>query len=249
MRNIWTIAKKEFSQYFVSPIAYSVAFLLLGIVGILFAINFLNLSESAARGPGGSVPDSRNVAFAAGFLLMLFTPALTMRLIADEVRMGTMELLLTAPLRDYELVVGKWLGAFLFIMVLVATTLIFPVILNAMTKNGIDQTLLISNYLGVILLAAALLSLGVGISAIFSNQIAAFFITFALFIVMWWLLGAPANLMQQGGEIFKYMNMSGQFSENFIRGSVSPSSIVYFLSLTGLGLFVGTTAVEIRRWR
>jgi len=246
MRNIWIVAKKEFSQYFISPIAYSVAFLLLVIVGILFTLTLWNFSNQ----PGLGAPDSRNITYGVAFLLMLFTPALTMRLIADEVRMGTMELLLTAPLRDYEMVVGKWLGAFLFILVVIAITLVFPLIFNAMTKNGIDQLLLISNYLGVILVAAALLALGVGISAIFSNQIAAFFTTMTLFIVLWWLVGAPANLLPQGGgEIFTYLSLSSQFSNNFIQGSVSPSSIVYFLSLTGLGLFIGSTAVEIRRWR
>jgi ABC-2 type transport system permease protein len=243
MRNIWIIAKKELSQYFMSPIAYSVAVLLLGIVGLLFSYTFLNLTE------GSPVPTSSDTAYAVGFLLMLFTPALTMRLVADEVRMGTMELLLTAPLRDYELIVGKWLGAFLFILVLIAATLIFPLIINANVINGIDQILLMSNYLGVILVAAALLGLGVGISAVFSNQIAAFFTTLALFIVLWWLISIPANLLQQGGEIFKYLSLSTQFSDNFIRGSVSPSSIVYFLSLTSLGLFIGSAAVEIRRWR
>lgn len=243
MRNIWIIAKKELSQYFISPIAYSVAVLLLGIVGILFTITFLSFTE------GSSPPDSRNIAFAVAFLLMLFTPALTMRLLADEIRMGTMELLLTAPLRDYELVVGKWLGAFLFILILIATTLVFPIMLNARVNPGIDQLLLISNYVGVILVAASLLGLGVGISAIFSNQIAAFFTTMTLFIVLWWLIGAPANLLPQGGDIFKYLSLSTQFSDNFIRGSVSPSSIVYFLSLTSLGLFIGSVAVEIRRWR
>ena len=247
MRNIWIVAKKEFSQYFISPIAYSVAFLLLGIVGILFTLTFLNLTSNPTQ---ASAPDSRNIAFGVAFLLMLLTPALTMRLIADEVRMGTMELLLTAPLRDYELVVGKWLGAFLFILLLIATTLIFPIISNGLTQNGIDQLLLISNYLGVVLVAAALLGLGVGISAIFSNQIAAFFTTLALFILLWWLIGAPASLLPKGGgEIFTYLSISSQFSDNFIQGTVSPSSIIYFLSLTGLGLFVGSTAVEIRRWR
>lgn len=243
MRNIWIVAKKEFSQYFSSPIAYSVAFLLLGIVGILFTLTLL---QSSAENP----PDTRNITYGTAFLLMWCIPALTMRLIADEVRMGTMELLLTAPLRDYELVVGKWLGAFLFTLVLIAVTLIFPIILNAMTENGIDQLLLISNYVGVILVAAAFLGLGIGISAIFSNQIAALLTTLALFIVLWWLIGAPASLLQQGGgDVFRYMSFSTQFSNNFIAGSVSPSSIVYFLSLTGVGLFIATTAVEIRRWR
>jgi ABC-2 type transport system permease protein len=244
MRNIWIVAKKELSQYFISPIAYSVAVLLLSIVGILFTFTFLNFNDTNT-----SAPDARNIAFAIAFLLMLFTPALTMRLVADEIRMGTMELLLTAPLRDYEMVVGKWLGAFLFILLLIATTLIFPIMINARVDPGIDQLLLISNYVGVILVAAALLGLGVGISAIFSNQIAAFFTTMTLFIILWWLIGAPANIIPQGSEIFKYLSMSTQFQDNFIQGSVSPSSIVYFLSLTGLGLFIGSVAVEIRRWR
>ena len=247
MRNIWTIAKKEFSQYFISPIAYSVAFLLLGIVGILFTLTLVGLSSNPSA---GSAPDSRGTAYGVAFLLMLFTPALTMRLVADEVRMGTMELLLTAPLRDYELIVGKWLGAFLFILVLIAITLIFPLLFNAMTENGIDQKLLISNYVGTILVAASLLSMGIAISAIFSNQIAAFFTTMALFIVLFWLIGPLESMLPGGGgEIFKYLSFSSQFSDNFIQGSVSPSGIVYFLSLTGLGLLVGSTAVEIRRWR
>jgi len=247
MRNIWIIARKEFSQYFISPIAYSVAFLLLGIMGILFTYTLLTLQNNPTT---TSVPDSRNIAYGVGFLLMLFSPALTMRLIADEVRMGTMELLLTAPLRDHEMVVGKWLGALMFLLLLVAITLVFPFILDRMTVNGIDHLLLISNYIGVILVASALLGLGVGISALFSNQIAAFFTTLALFIVLWWLIGAPANLLPAGGgEIFTYLSLSSHFSDSFIQGSISLSSIVYFLSVTAIGLFVGSTAVEIRRWR
>lgn len=243
MRNIWIIAKKELVQYFSSPIAYSVAVLLLGTLGLLFAITMLTITDTSTP------PDTRSNSYAVAFLLMLFTPALTMRLIADEARMGTMELLLTAPLRDYEMVLGKWLGSFMFIMILIAISLVFPAMLNAMVDPGIDQILLISNYVGIILVAASLLALGVGISALFSNQIAAFFTTLALFIVLWWLIGAPSSFLPQGGEIFKYLSISNQFGDNFIQGSVLPSSIVYFLSLTGLGLFIGSAAVEIRRWR
>jgi ABC-2 type transport system permease protein len=248
MRNIWVIAKKEFSQYFSSPIAYAVAFLLLSIAGLIFALTIMQLAN-----PQSFTTDAPTASFITSltaFLLMMFTPALTMRLIADELRMGTMELLLTAPLRDYELVIGKWLGAFLFILVLIAITLIFPLILNGLVKpNGIDQRLMMSGYLGVILVAAAFLALGVGISAVFSNQIAAFFTTMALFIVLWWLIGAPATLLPSGGEIFKYLSVSSQFYDTFNQGTIPLSGIVYFLSLTGLGLFIGTTAVEIRRWR
>jgi ABC-2 type transport system permease protein len=247
MRNIWTIAKREFNNYFSSPVAYAVALLFLGIVGIIFVLNLIALSNN----PYGfsDAPDVRMITGPMAFMLMLATPALTMRLLADEIRMGTMELLLTAPLRDYELVIGKWLGAFLFILVLIGVSLVFPVMLNQMVEPGIDQMQMISAYLGVILAAAALLGLGVGISSIFNNQIAAFFTTLVLFVILWWLIGAPANILPAGGDAFSYLDMSTQLYSNFNEGILKLSSIVYFLSLAGLGLFVGSTAVEIRRWR
>jgi ABC-2 type transport system permease protein len=247
MRNIWTIAKREFNNYFSSPVAYTVAFLVLAIIGLIFVLNILSFSNN----PYGvsQAPDSRLVTGPMAFMLMLAIPALTMRLLADELRMGTMELLMTAPIRDYELVTGKWLGAFLFILVLIGISLIFPLMLNQMVKPGIDQMQMVSGYLGVILAASALLGLGVGISALFSNQIAAFFTTMVLFIVLWWLIGAPASILPTGGEIFSYLDMSSQVYNSFNEGVIKLSSIVYFLSLTGLGLFIGSTAVETRRWR
>jgi len=247
MRNIWTIAKREFANYFSSTVAYAVAFLILIIIGLIFVLNLIIFSSN----PYGlsSAPDVRMITGPMAFMLMLAIPALTMRLLADEVRMGTMELLLTAPLRDYELVVGKWLGAFLFILVIIAISLIFPIMLNQMVSPGIDQMQMMAAYLGVILTAAALLGLGVGISAIFDNQIAAFFTTLVLFVVLWWLIGAPANILPTGGAVFSYLDLSGQLQNNFTEGIIKLSSLVYFISLTCLGLFVGSTAVEIRRWR
>jgi len=247
MRNIWTIAKREFNNYFSSPIAYTVAFLVLTIIGVIFVLNLLSFSNN----PYGmtEAPDSRIVTGPMAFMLMLAIPAITMRLLADELRMGTMELLMTAPLRDFELVIGKWLGAFLFILVLIGISLIFPLILNQFVKPGIDQMQMIAGYLGVILAASALLGLGVGISALFDNQIAAFFSTLVLFVILWWLIGAPANILPVGGEVFAYLDMSSQVYNNFNEGVIKLSSVVYFLSLTSLGLFVGSTAVEVRRWR
>jgi len=247
MRNIWTIAKREFNNYFSSPVAYTVAFLILTIIGIIFVLNLLTY----ANNPFGSADslDTRIITGPMSFMLMLAIPALTMRLLADELRMGTMELLMTAPLRDFELVIGKWLGAFLFILVLIGISLVFPLMLNQLVKPGIDQMQMMAGYLGVILAAAALLGLGVGISALFSNQIAAFFTTLVLFVFLWWLVGAPATILPTGGDIFAYLDMSSQVYNNFNEGVIKLSSLVYFLSLTGLGLFVGSTAVEVRRWR
>ena len=164
--------------------------------------------------------------------------------------MGTLELLLTAPIRDFELVVGKWLGAFLFILTILAITLIFPIILHFMLVSpGIDQKLFLSAYLGVILVAGAFLALGVGISAIFTNQFAAFFVTFGLFFFLWFLVSLPANLLPGGGDALNYLNMSSHFNEGFNAGNINLSDIVYYISLIALGLFVGTTAIEVRRWR
>ena len=248
MRNIWTIAKREYNHYFISPLAYVVAFIILLPLGIYFAVIVFATSQQAFS--GAPPPDISPITWLFCFLLVFTTPVLTMRLISDEARMGTLELLLTAPIRDFELVVGKWLSAFLFILTILAITLIFPIILHFMLVSpGIDQKLFLSAYLGVILVAGAFLALGVGISAIFTNQFAAFFVTFGLFFFLWFLVSLPANLLPNGGEALNYLNMSSHFNEGFNAGNINLSDIVYYISLIALGLFVGTTAIEVRRWR
>ena len=259
MRNIWTIAKREYDHYFISPIAYVVAFLILFTIGLIFAINLYYYIQNAFQF-GGGAPDISSITGAFGFLLVLSIPALTMRLLADEARMGTLELLLTAPVRDYELVIGKWLGGFLFILSVLTVTLVYPIILNGLVfgtvtiipplvSPGIDRQLMLSSYLGVILVAGSFLALGVGISAIFTNQIAAFFVTLSTFVFLWWLIGFPGNVLQgSSGDLFRYLSMQTHFYEAFNQGRIQLTDIVYFVSLIALGLFTGTTAVEIRRW-
>ena len=259
MRNIWTIAKREYDHYFISPIAYVVAFTLLLTTGVIFAINLYYYIQNAFQSFGG-VPDVTPVTGSFGFLLVLTIPALTMRLIADEARMGTLELLLTAPVRDFELVAGKWLGGLLFILSVLAVTLIFPIILNGivigtvtilppLVSPALDRQLMLSAYLGVILTAAAFLALGVGISAMFTNQIAAFFVTLITFVILWWLLGFPAAVLQgDARQIFEYLDMKTHFYNSLGAGSIAISDLLYFFSLIALGLFMGTTAVEVRRW-
>lgn len=246
MRNIWTIAKREYDHYFTSPIAYVVAFTILLVLGIIFA---LIIYSSAQNVMYGSVPDIGPITGSFAFLLVLSTPALTMRLIADENRMGTMELLLTAPLRDSELVIGKWLGGLLFILTIVAITLIYPIILNSLIQPGIDQGAMITAYLGLILVAASFLAIGVGISALFSNQVAAFFVTMITLVLLWWLMGFPASYVQTGGDIFRYLDMQSHFYNSLGTGKINVTDLVYFFSLIAVGLFTGTMAVETRRWR
>ncbi len=248
MRNIWTIAKREYKQYFNSPIAYIVAFMLLVVLGIFFALNIVYFTRNAMA-TYGSTPDAGIVTGPFAFMLVLSLPALTMRLLADEQRMGTMELLLTAPLRDWELVVGKWLGSFLFILTVIAVTWIFPIILNNLVAPGIDQGILISAYLGIILVSAAFLGIGVGISAMFSSQIAAFFATLVTFIVLWWMIGFPADVLPVGADVFRYLDMKAHFYNSLNVGVINLADLVYYLSLTALGLFTGSAFIEARRWR
>lgn len=247
MRNIWTIAKKEYDHYFMSPMAYAIAFVIFLVLGIIFWIILLSFTQNAFQLYGQS-PDLSAVMYWFMILLVFFLPALTMRLISDEMRMGTMELMLTAPVRDAELIIGKWLGSFLFMLTIIAVTLIYPIILNRYVDPGIDQQLMMSAYLGIILVAASFLALGVGISALFENQIAAILVTILTFLFIWVLVGFPANLIPNAAEVFRYLSMNSHFEE-LNQGAIHLGDLVYFVSLTVLGLFTGTAAVEMRRWR
>ena len=310
MRNVWVIARREYNQYFSTPVSYAVAFAILLIVGLIFALTVFGAYQSAFNGGGfggqSPAPDIKGIAGTFTFMLVLSIPALTMRLISDENRMGTLELLLTAPVQDWELIVGKWLGGLLFLLTVLAVTLIYPVILNiyetpdpntqwqvvslivlsialvAMFWNlvvgkraqallillgiwvvaiataillyyliipGIDWGLTLSSYLGLFLVSAAFLGLGVGISSLFSNQVAAFFVTLGVFIFFWWMFGFVAQFAQgSASDIFTYFDMGAHFNNNLNAGTINLSDVVYYLSLTALGLFGGTVAVETRRW-
>lgn len=250
MRNIWTIAKREYNHYFISPIAYAIAFVILLLLGLVFAFLMNNFANNAFQ-LGGSTPNMSDIVGLFAFLMVFCLPALTMRLVSEETRMGTIELLLTAPVRDSELIIGKWLGSFLFVLTLIAATLVYPLIMNSLVDPGIDQRQLMSSYLGLILVAASLLSIGIGISAIFSNQIAAWLATFGVGLVLWWAIGLPAQiatLSPEAGDVFRHLTMNTHLRP-LLDGSIDLSAIVYFLSLVALGLFTGATAIEIRRWR
>jgi ABC-2 type transport system permease protein len=105
-----------------------------------------------------------------------------------------------------------------------------------------------TSYLGLILVTAALLAIGVGVSSMFANQIAAFFVTLGVFVFLWWLIGFPASYVGAGGQLFSYLDMKTHFYDSLNQGVINVSDLVYFISLTALGLFAGSTAVEVRRW-
>lgn len=247
MRNIWTIAKREYDNYFNSPLAYVVAFAILLPLGIYFALILWVSAEQSFM--GGGAPEATPINWLFVFLMIFLSPALTMRALSDEARMGTLELMLTAPVRDFELVAGKWLGAMLFVLSLALITLVYPIILNNFVTPSIDWMVILSSYIGLILVISALLAIGVGISAVFTNQFAAFFTTLGLFFFLWFMISLPASYLQESGEILNYLSLSNHFSQTMNIGTINLGDIAYYLSLTVLGLFVGTTAIEIRRWR
>jgi ABC-2 type transport system permease protein len=244
MRNIWTIARREYSQYFNSPIAYVVALIIFLILGIIFYANILAASAQQFA------PDITIVVGPLVTLFLFSTPAITMRSLAEEQRTGTMELLLTAPLRDAELVIGKWLGAFLFSLTIIVISLVFPLILNHIISPGIDQGMMVAAYLGLILLSATFIAIGVAVSSLFSNQIAAFFAGLGILIVSW-MISYPVQAVSSstGGQILTYLDLSQHFYNTFFAGVIQLQDIVYYLSVTALALFLGSVSVELRRWR
>jgi ABC-2 type transport system permease protein len=250
MRNIWTIARREIKQFFSSPVAYIIGLLILLICGIYFVLVVYLAGQSAYTYNAGSAiaPGPDLVVGLMVFLFLFAVPALSMRLMADEHRNGTLELLLTAPIHEWELVIGKWLGSFIFILIIIAITFIYPIVLNSLVTPGIDQGLMMANYLAIILVVAAFLAIGTAISSFFNNPFAAFFATLATLFFLWIVIGWPSAIMQGSGGIFDYLSMSKHFA-TMQNGTIALSDITYYLSLTALGLFLGTVAVEVRRWK
>jgi ABC-2 type transport system permease protein len=243
MRNVWIIAGREFRHHFISPVAYTVATMVLLILGGIFAANMYFGLQT-----GQISPDGRIVLGPLVTILLFVTPALTMRALADEQRMGTIELLLTSPVRDWELVVGKWLGAMGFIAALLAVTWVYPIILHRLTSPGIDQGVLVSAYIGLLLMVASMVAIGVLISSLFSSAVPAFFVTLAVLLGLW-IIGGFSSGTGAGSELLRYLSFVDHFYTNLYRGVLDLADLVYYLSLTALALFLGTQVVEARRWR
>ncbi len=247
MNNILTIAKREFKLYFASPVAYLMAFFILLVVGAIFY--FFGLSSAVLQ--QGYVPGVDLILGPLATMLIFITPAITTRLMAEENRIGTIELLLTSPVKDWELVVGKWLGGLFLLLSIVGLTLIYPIILHQMVTPGIDQGPLVTGYLGIFLFSSALVAVGVFVSSLFNNQIAAFVATLGVLIFLWWIITPIGQVIGTGSalsEIVTYIGLQEHYFSNLIVGILDLTDVVYYLSLTALSLFFGTMVVEARRW-
>ena len=173
--NIWSISKKEMKLFFVSFVAYIVLFFLLLAGGYYFYVYIFELRDASMV-----IPYFLNV---LGFLSFIFTPFITMRVFSEEKRSGTIELLITAPLKEIEIVLGKFLGTFLFYLVYVGFTLYYLIILIAFGSPDFGP--IITGYLGFILLEAAFISIGILISVTTRNQIVSGLVTLIALLILW----------------------------------------------------------------
>ncbi len=237
MKAIWVIAKKELFTYFNSLIAYVLIGLFLGFSGLftwLYGTDIFLIGQA----------DLRPFFGIAYWTLFFFIPALTMRSIAEENKSGTVELLLTKPINDWQLVLGKYLANILVITI--ALLLTFPYVITVAYLGDIDLGATITAYLGLLFMSSAYIGIGIFASSVTKNQIVAFLI--ALFIGLFFhiIFSVFANNMAGfWGNLFAYLDMSTHFN-SIARGVVDSKDIIYFLSLTYLGLFFAVVRLSER---
>lgn len=235
MRNTTTIALKEFKSYLASPMAYVVTGIFLIATGFFFSIS-----------PSTDMQTSINGFLQAGvILLLLFAPLLTMRLLAEERKIGTMELLLTAPVRDSEVILGKFLGSVGILTVMLALTLYYPILL--ILFGDPDMGPIVTGYLGLLLLGYAALAIGIFTSSLTSNQIVAAVVAIGILLALYFV-GMAANLLPEAiGEVIGYFSLANYFPD-FMRGIIDTRGIIYYLSITALFLFLAVRSLENSRW-
>ncbi len=236
MTNALAIARRELLSYYSSFLFYVVTAAFLVITGIWFAMN-VAFSRSAVVAP----------LFQAVYtILVLIAPMLTMRLIAEEQRTGTFELMLTAPVRDVEFVVGKFLAGLGLIVSMLVLTVLYPLLL-ALYGNP-DRGGIIGGYVGTILLAATTVAVGVFTSSLTANQIVAAVLSFAILLVLWVIDGVGSIVGGPIGEVTTYLAVWTHFTD-MTRGIIDTKDVIYFLSVTAGGLFLTIRSIESRRWR
>lgn len=238
MRNVWTITSRELNSYFVSPVAYVVSAAFLLISGVLFSLILNSTMDASLRGTFSNIT----------FILILIAPILTMKLLAEEQRMGTLELLLTSPVHDWQVVVGKFLGSLiLFVVMLLGPTLLYVVLLTTFGKP--DYGPILSSYLGVLLLGGAFLSIGVLSSSLTQNQVVAGFLGI-VFLLLMWISDALSRIVGGGavGDALTYLSITQHYN-NFLQGVINTQDLIYPLSVIAVALFTATQVLQTRRWR
>lgn len=259
MRNIWTIARKEFNSYFRSPIAYVVLAAFAVIFGYFFYFGYLsrfveaNLTAAQYAQMYGQMIHLnvnemviRPLMFLIGTICLFLVPMITMRLFAEEKKTGTIELLMTSPITDLQMILGKFLGAFLLYLSLLLITALY--LLTLFRYGNPDWRPVLTGYLGLLLLGGCYLSLGMFLSTLTRNQFVAAFLTFVPLLLLW-VIGLGSEYSTSiAGQVASYLSITGHM-ENFSKGVIDLKDTVYYLTVIGFGLFLTARSLESVRWR
>jgi len=258
MRNILAIMRRELKSYFVSPMAYIVLTFFLFIVGYFFLALVFSYSEASMRVAANPMWANqlnlhdiviRNFYSTFGVIMLFVAPILSMRILAEEKRLGTAELLLTAPITTSQLVLGKYLGAFLFGALMLLLTFQYPLYL-LFTGAALEMAPLLAVYLGTLLMVGAFLAVGLFSSSLSSNQIVAAIVAFVV-CLFFWVVGFLGDVGGGGAgysDLLKAVSISEHY-EDFLKGVIDTRSVVYYLAFIFFGLFLTSRVIDSARWR
>jgi ABC-2 type transport system permease protein len=257
MRNILAICKRELLSFFVSPIAYFVITGFALLVGFFF-FNYLaffarvfEMSQMMAFRGRGELPNLNQLVVEGLFqtmvvILVFLVPLLTMRIIAEEKRRGTFELLITSPVSVLELVLGKFLSLAVVLIAMLSISFVFPLLLMVYGNPEIPP--IISGFFGVVLCALGFASIGMAVSSFTENQIVAGVSSMVVLLLLYVIQAPAESLGGTSAEVLRYLSPIDQVQQ-FLRGVISLKALAYFVSLIILGIFLSQRALEAHRWR
>jgi ABC-2 type transport system permease protein len=257
MRNVIAICKRELLSFFVSPIAYFVITGFALLIGFFF-FNYLaffarmyEMSQMMAFRGGAELPNLNQVVVEGLFqtmvvILVFLIPLLTMRIIAEEKRRGTFELLITSPVKVSEVVLGKFLSLAVVIVTMLTISFIFPLLL--MVYGNPEVPPIISGFFGVVLCALGFASIGMAVSSFTENQIVAGVSSMVVLLLLYVIQAPAESLGGTSAEVLRYLSPIDQVQQ-FLKGVISLKAVTYFASLILLGLFLSQRALEAHRWR
>jgi ABC-2 type transport system permease protein len=237
MANVLIIAGKEVRTYFASPMAYIIAAFYVGLSGYFFGTS---VSKPFAE---AGVAD---YLIPSTLILTLWTPLVTMRLLAEEHKLGTLEMLLTAPVRDWEIVLGKYLASLVILTATVGLTLYYVVLLFWLGDP--DPGPILTGYLGLLLYGAAALAVGLFASSLTGNQILAGTVGMSILLLLNYIQGAAAVVSGWPAQLLQAISLSSRYAD-FTRGLLDLSSVVFYLTFAAFFLWATVKTLESHRWR
>ncbi|NDG84257.1 MAG: hypothetical protein EBX52_04365 [Proteobacteria bacterium] len=254
LKKAWTVASRDFRSYFTSPIAYIVIAGFLVIMGWMFFFNLSHFSlqnmqyKQYGMGKGMSITEGilRPLYGNMNVIFLFLVPFITMRLFAEERKMQTLQLLMTSPITLTEIILGKFLSAFLLVLTMLGLTSVYPVIL--LLCGNPDAGTLVANYTGTLLLASCYISIGVLFSAMTENQIVAGALTFAAGLFFWLINWASQSAGTFWADFLDYLSLIQHYN-NFSQGIIDTTDVIFYFSFIGLGLFFTHRVLDSYRWR